>query len=156
MDPEAVSVISQAVAAGAAAGCKDTASHVVTDTYVAFRRLLTGRYQRVDVGPVEDKPDSPAKRDSLAEDLADAGAGGDAVLLEAARQLLAAINAHAADTGPVIGVDLHRLEAAAVRIRDVAAQGTGVHGDGWKVAGDVEISGVRAGGPAEPLDPSGR
>jgi hypothetical protein len=156
VDADAVTVITQALAAGAAAGFKDTAAKAVKDTYAGLRKLITERYQDVDVSAVEKRPDSEHKRASLAEDLQQAGADRDAELLEAARQVLATVNTHAADTGLAIGVDLSGLEAAAVRIRDVIAEGTGVQGRDWKVAGDVEISGVRAGSAAEPPDPPTR
>jgi hypothetical protein len=153
VDADAVTVITQAVAAGAAAGFKDTAAKAIKDTYAGLRQLITDRYQRVDVGPVEKKPDSQAKRASLAEDLTGAGAGADVELLEAARQVVAAVAEHSPETGPAIGIDLSGLEAAAVRIRDVVAQGTGVRGHGWRITGDVEISGVRAGNLTEPDPP---
>lgn len=104
MDADAVTVITQALAAGAAAGLKDTAAKAVKDAYAGLRRLITDRYQDVDVSAVEKKPDSDAKRASLAEDLQGAGADRDAELLEAARRVLATVNTHAADTGSEIGV----------------------------------------------------
>jgi len=146
-------VIVSAVAAGATAGMKDTAAGAVKDAYAGLKRLITDRYDAVDVTPVERRPESAAKRDSLAEDLQDAGAESDAELLEAARTVLAAVAEHAAGIGPALGIDLERLEAAAVRIRDVAADGTGVRGRDWNVTGDVEISGVRAGEPEAAAGP---
>jgi hypothetical protein len=156
VDPDVVTVVTQALAAGAAAGLKDTAAKVITDAYANLTKRITGRYHDVDISAVERRPDSEAKRASLAEDLADAGADEDMELLEAARQVINAVNTHAADTGAAIGVDLSGLEATAVRIRDVIAQGTGVRGRGWKVAENVEISGVRAGNLTEPPDPQTR
>jgi hypothetical protein len=157
VDPDVVTVVSQALAAGAAAGLKNTAAKAVTDAYAGLKKLITGRYQDVDVSAVEKKPDSEAKRVSLAEDLAGAGAAGDVELLEAARQVIAAVNTHAAGTGPAIGVDLERVEAAAIRIRDVTAEGTGVRARDVKVAGDIDISGIHAGKTTvEPPGPSKR
>lgn len=156
MDLISVTVVASAVASGAVAGVTDTAAQAVKDAYAGLRELITDRYRHVDVSGVENAPGSEAKRGALAEDLADAGAGEDAELLAAARLVLAAVRAHAADTGPAIGVDLQRLEAAAVRIGEVSAQGIGVRGRDWAVTGDVEISGVRAGNPTEPPDPCPR
>src|SRR6185503_8315154 len=48
----------------------------------------------MDVTAVENRPESPAKRDSLAEDLQDAGAGGDAEVVAAAQRVLAAVANH--------------------------------------------------------------
>jgi len=147
MDPVSMTVVTSALAAGAAAGLKDTVAGAVKDAYAGLKRLLSARYAHVDVSAVEKKPDSKAKRDSLAEDLLDAGAGEDVELLEAARQVLCAVRESAPETGSAVGVDLEGLDAAAVRIQDVIANGTGVRGRDWTVTGDIEISGVRAGQP---------
>jgi hypothetical protein len=150
MDP--VTVIVSAIAMGAAAGLTDTASAAVTDAYGALKGVLTGRYPRVDVAAVENKPESIPKRESLAEDLADAGAEHDAELVEAARQVITAVKAHDAALGPALGIDLERVEAAALRIRSVTSEGTGVRVRDGTFTGDIEIGDVRA-GRAESEDP---
>ncbi len=61
-------------------GVKDTAAQAVKDAYASLKKLIVGRYQR-SVAGVESKPESTAKRDSLAEDLVDSGADTDAELL---------------------------------------------------------------------------
>jgi hypothetical protein len=156
MDPDTVTVVVSALSAGAAAGLKDTATNAVKDAYAGLKRLVTDRYL-VDVSPLESKPHSEAKRASLAEDLQEAGADADVEVLEAAQRVIAVVAAHAPDTGPAIGIDLERLEAAAsVRIRDVTATGTGVRGEDWKVGGDLDISGIHAGSPDGPQGPSPR
>ena len=156
MDPDAVTVIVSALSAGAGAGLQDTATNAVKDAYAGLKRLITDRY-RVDVSPVENKPESQAKRDSVAEDLHYAGADEDVEVLEAAEQVIAAVAQHAPAVGPAIGVDLEKLRAsAAVRIRGITATGTGVRGRDWVVGGDVDISGVRAGQPGMPADPPKR
>ena len=95
--------------------------------------MITGRYPDVDVAAVENKPESTPKRESLAEDLADAGAEHDAELVEAARQVIAAVKAHNAAIAPVLGIDLERVEAAAQRVRSVTSDGTGGAGAGRHV-----------------------
>ncbi len=46
-----------------------------------------------------------------------------------------------------IGVDLKDVEAANLRLADIAALGTGVRIEKGKVSGDIDIKGVRAGVP---------
>ncbi|MGW0250173.1 hypothetical protein ACWDYH_26470 [Nocardia goodfellowii] len=142
---EPVTVIVAAIAAGAGAGVTQTVSQAVTDAYTALKNLLTGRYRDVDVAPLERKPDSAAKRESLAEDLSAAGADQDRQLLAAARAVITAVREHAPGTGPAIGVDLQRVEAAALRIGSVESSGTGVRAVDAKFHGDIEIQRVRAG-----------
>jgi hypothetical protein len=64
VDVDAVTAIVSAVSAGAGAGLKDTAAKAVTDAYGALKRLIIDQY-RPDVGPLEQKPDSRSKRESL-------------------------------------------------------------------------------------------
>jgi hypothetical protein len=142
VDP--VTIIVSAIALGAAAGFKDSAAQAVKDAYAGLKRLITDRYRGVDVTPVESKPDSEPKRGSLAEDLDAAGAGRDEDLLEAARQVIAEVKAHEADVGPALGIDLERVEAASLQVRNVDAEGTGVRVRDGKFSGDMIIDGVRA------------
>lgn len=146
-------VVATAIAVGAAAGLTDTAKQAISDAYNGLKRLITGKYRDVDLGPVEKKPDSTAKRDSLAEDLEEAGAGQDHELLAAAQTLIAAVRAHANDAAAAIGVDLERVEAAALRIGSVESAGTGVRVKDGKFHGDIDIDQVRA-GPRGPNNPS--
>jgi hypothetical protein len=147
---EAVSIIVSAIAGGALAGLKPTAEAAVKDGYAGLKALLRRKYGAVDVTPIEAKPESQAKRDSVAEDLKDAGAERDTELLEAARALLELIQSRAPETGPAIGVDLEKVTAAALRIRDVESEGIGVRAHDVQVSGDIDISGVRAGRLSNP------
>src|SRR3954454_5880725 len=104
MDP--VTLIVSALAAGAAAGLKDTSKAVVKDAYGALKAVLSRRYQHVDVEMLERKPGSDIKRASVAEDLNDAGAGEDRELIELARKLVAVVRENAAEAGAAVGVDL--------------------------------------------------
>jgi hypothetical protein len=152
MDP--VSMIVAALAAGAAAGLKDTAADAVRDAYASVKRLIQSRYRDVELEPLEAKPESEAKRASLAEDLEDAGAGSDRDLLELVRELVAAIERDDPAAAAAVGVDLEQVKAASLRVRGVVAEGTGVRVRWSEFAGDVDISDVRAGrGGGGPINP---
>ncbi|MDQ3606970.1 MAG: hypothetical protein M3418_12400, partial [Gemmatimonadota bacterium] len=83
MDP--ISIIVAALAAGAAAGLKSNAEKVVADAYEGIKALIKRRYSRVDLTPIETKPESEKKRESVAEDLEEAGAAEDLELLDQAK-----------------------------------------------------------------------
>lgn len=153
MDADPLMTIATALAIGAAAGMKDTAGTAVKDAYAGLKRLITERYHDVDVTSVEQKPDSRAERELVAAGLAGATAGEDVELLVAAQHVIDTVYAHSPDIGPALGVDLERIRAESMRIRDVAAEGTGIRGRDWEVSGDVTISGVRSGNPAAPPGP---
>jgi hypothetical protein len=144
VDP--VSVIVSAVALGAVAGLRDSASTAVKDAYAALKRLISDRYRDVDVMPVERRPESLAKRQSLEEDLVASGVDADAEVLQAARGLIEQVKRHEASAAAVVGIDLERVEAAALRIGGVTSTGTGVRVREGRFAGDIDISDVRAGG----------
>jgi hypothetical protein len=152
MDP--VTVVVAAIAGGAATGLNQTVAQAVRDAYAALKGLIARKYGDVDVSAVEKKPDSAPKRDSLAEDLAEAGAGDDMELVGAARALIEAVRAHAADAGAVIGVDLQQVEAEALRIGRVWASGTGVRVRDARFHGDIDINEVVAVDKGPP-NPSG-
>jgi hypothetical protein len=80
-----------------------------------LKRLLTSRYQEVDLSPVEKRPESEAKRTPLAEDLASSHAEEDDDLLRAARAVIAEVRAHQPEVGAVVGVDLEQLDVGALR-----------------------------------------
>jgi hypothetical protein len=143
MDP--VTLIVSALALGASAGLQSTVATAIGDAYSALRRILRKRYRDVDLTPVERRPESAAKRDSLAEDLDVAGAGADAELLAAARHLIEQVSSHAPDAAVAVGVDLERVHAAALRIAAVESAGTGVRVRDSDFTGDVDIRDVRAG-----------
>ena len=115
------------------------------------------------VSPVERKPDSPEKQGSLREDLTDLDGTPDAVddeLLDAARQLIAAVKARDAAAGAAIGIDLDEFEAASLRVSSVTSEGTAVRGRNWKIAGDAMFENIRAGrsaaaGPPAPTEGGG-
>jgi len=144
MDPTLIAIAS-AIATGAAASLKDTASAAVKDAYAAIKELIKNKYKSVDVTPVEKKPDSIAKRESLQEDLSDAGAVGDAELRELAQVLTEALKQHAPEVGPAVGVDLEDVEAEFLRVSSVDAEGTGVKVRKGKFSGGIDIGSVRAG-----------
>jgi hypothetical protein len=151
MDP--VTLIVAALAAGAAAGLKDTAASAIKDAYGALKGLLSHRYGKVNVDDLERKPESAAKRASLAEDLADAGAGDDEALLELARQLVAAVRENEPQAGPAVGIDLADVEAEFIRVSKIRSTGTGFRAERMTLRGGLEIGDVDAGGRTGSEDP---
>ncbi|MBF6215064.1 hypothetical protein IU487_29100 [Nocardia puris] len=142
MDPVTAVVVS-AIAAGAVAGVGDTATQVVKDTYAGLKRLLSRKYADVDVSAVEKKPDSQSKKDSLAEDLDDAGAAGDPELGLAAAAVLQAVRDHAPQA--VVGLNIDNLIAEALKVTDIESAGDGVIVRNSTITGTAEFTRIRAG-----------
>ena len=146
-----ISAIVTALALGAAAAAKDIASHAVKDAYTGMKALITRRYPKVSVEQLEQVPESKNRRGVVEEDLQAANAAGDTELATVARKLIDLVQQHAPAAAAAIGVDLKDVEAASLRLADVAAAGTGVKVEHGKFTGDIDIHGVRAGvPPSEP------
>jgi len=101
---EAVELVVSALAAGAVAGVKDTASAAVKDAYASVqngvRRLLSRSGADEDVSVLEAYAATPDEhRDDLVAALTAAGAGDDAELVAAAQALLAAVDPPGAEAG---------------------------------------------------------
>ena len=140
-----------AVALGGSAGLTDAAAQAVKDAYAGLKALLARR--RVDVSGVQRKPDSAAKQDSLREDLADLDGTPQQVdeeLLDAAREVIAAVKDHQPAAGAAIGIDIEELHAASLQVSRITSAGTGFHARKVNVSGDVVFEDIHAGAPAAP------
>ena len=140
MDP-----ITAALAAGAAAGLANVAAAAVQDAYGRLKAALSARFPQlgVHIQALEERPDSPTKQSSLAEELIDAGAVHDAELLQLAQALLTAIQHEAPEVAVRAGVDLEKVRAGgSMVIEDARGGDVGVRGRDWKVMGDIKISGA--------------
>jgi hypothetical protein len=142
---EPVSVIVNALAAGAKAALPGAAKQVVADSYEALKALLKRRFSSVDVTPVERDPESQNKRGSAAKDLQAVGADKDRDVLDAAIQLLELIAKHAPHAGRAVGVDLAKVRALRIELSDIAVAGPGATGVRLRevdAVGDIRISSV--------------
>jgi len=144
MEPISAIALSLALGAGAVAG-KEVVSALVKDAYAGLKGLIANRYPNVSIEQLEQAPDSKARRAVVEEDLSAFGAGQDGELAAAARQLIDLVERHAPAAATAVGVDLKDVEAANLRLADIAASGTGVKLEKGKFCGDIDIRGVRAG-----------
>ena len=143
MDP--LTMIVSTLAAGALAGLKPTAEQVVKDAYASVKSLIQRKYSKVDLTQLERKPESETKRESVREDLIDAGAEGDAELLARIKVLLDTLEKHAPNAGAAIGVNLKDVKAGAFNLVEVNSEGTGVNIEKGEFGGDINIGKVTAG-----------
>ena len=151
MDP--ISIIVSALASGAAAGLKPTAEKIIKDAYAGLKGMIERKYTNVDLSPVENKPESESKRESVAEDLADGGAAGDQELLDLAKVLIDAVAKHDKPTAAAVGVDLEEVKAAYLNIKKVTTTGAGVKVKKGEFEGGIDIGEVKAGKLEDPSNP---
>lgn len=143
MDP--VTAMVTALALGASAALKETATSAVKDAYAGLKRLVIERYARSSVEALEEKPESKARREAVREDLEAKGAAADAEVVASMKELLRALTRHDPEAGSVIGVDVRDVEAESLRIEAVRSAGDGVRVEGARVARAIHIGGVEAG-----------
>jgi len=143
------------VALGAAAGLKPKAEEAVKDAYDGIKTLILRKYGDVGLDAVERKPASKSKKDSLAEDLADAGAADDEELLRQAKALTQLVEEYAPKTAGAIGIKLADIRAiGSVKVEDLIASGAAarveVDARNVEAGGDVVIKGLQAKGGEQP------
>jgi hypothetical protein len=130
--PEPISAtIAAALATGAAAALKETASAVVKDGYNAVKAYISSKFHRVNAEEIERNPASTARQAVLSEELESAGADKDQRLRELVAELIRRVEEHAPDAAPV-GVNLGTLKAKLLEIGEVS-EGTGVRANAAEV-----------------------
>jgi hypothetical protein len=143
MDPVTLIVSSLAAACGPA--LRDTAQAAVRDAYQAVKTLIARKYASVSLDPLERRPESEAKRTSLAEDLEGAGAAADEELLALASRLASVVAEHAAAEALAAGIDIHHVKAEYLRVGHVTSEGTGVSLHDAEFKGGIDVGNVTAG-----------
>jgi len=144
---EPITLIITALVLGIATGLKPTAEQAVKDAYDGLKKLIQDKYNaKASLAALENKPDSEVKKESLKEDLTDAGADQDPEVLEKAETVLQAVQEHAPQAAAAIGVNLKDIEAAFLEIGRVRSTGTGVNVEKGKFTGGIKIDDVDAGG----------
>jgi hypothetical protein len=145
---EPVAAVVMALALGAQAALKDVASQALKDAYTGLKASVRNRFGgKVDVEQLERAPSSKGSQNAAREELRAAGAECDPELAAKVQELLELIRREAPAAADAIGVDLREVKAANLRLKDIAALGTGVKLERGKFTGDINITGVRAGLP---------
>ena len=142
---EPATIIVTALALGAATGMKSVAEQAVKDGYQGLKNLIKTKYPDVGVERLEKKPDSKNQQNAVEEEITDLGADKDTEILQKAEVLLEAAQNLPTENLPAIGVDLEEIEAAALKIKDIIATGTGVKVRKGKFQNEINIEQVRAG-----------
>jgi hypothetical protein len=133
MEPFIVS-LGGALAAGAVAAAKDTATQTIKDAYDGVRQYIKDRYAKIRLDDLEEEPQSKGQQLVIQEKLEKAGAENDSTLPTLVADLVEALKSQAPDAAKTVGVDLEGIRAAIdVQIRRV--------GDG----ASVKIKNIEAG-----------
>ncbi len=142
MEPFTASLVG-ALAAGAVAAAKDTATQAIKDAYAGIRRYIKDRYAAVQLEPFEKEPDSKGQQLVVQEKLEKAGADQDPELPKLLKEFVEALKAQAPDAGKTVGVDLENIRAAIdVQIRRVGGEGPVKIKDVGAGSGSVTIEDV--------------
>jgi hypothetical protein len=142
---EPVSVIVQALVAGAATGLQPTVSKVITDAYGALKSLVSEKFD-VSVSSLERKPTDKARQDIVKEDITASDAAEDVEVLELSQRLLQALHTHHPEVEGIVGVNLKDLVTqASVAIRRVTSSGGGVSLSHAQIGGELVIEDINSG-----------
>jgi hypothetical protein len=147
MDP--FSIIAGAVAAGAAAGLKETASKAVKDAYgflsAALKKIYHEHASVADAAEhLAKKPTDLHRRQGLENELKEAGLDVNPQLVEAAGQVLKTVEAEEPEAAKTVGVDIGLLRAEAMEFLNVNApeHGTGVRIGAADVKGTARFENI--------------
>lgn len=152
MDP--LSMLVSALAAGASAALKDTASAAVKDAYAAVKSLIVGKFgAKPSLDSLEQKPASAAKQAAAAEDLGEAGAARDADVMRGARTLVEAIERDDPASAKAIGLDLSGIKAEFLKVGDIHSEGTAARLRDSAFSGGITLGNLSAGSGKAPSDP---
>jgi hypothetical protein len=123
MEPFTASLVG-ALAAGAIAAAKDTATQAIKDAYAGIRKYIKDRYATVPLDGLDREPKSKGQQLVVQEKLDEAGAANDPDLPKLLRQFVEALKSDAPDAGKAVGVNLENIQAAIdVQIRRVGGEG---------------------------------
>jgi hypothetical protein len=142
---EPVTIIVTALSLGAATGIKTLAEQTVKDSYQGLKNLIKTKYPDIGIERLEKKPESKTQQAAVEEEMTDLGADKDTEILQKAEVLLDTVKKMPPENVPAIGVDLEKIEAASLKLKDIIATGTGVKVREGKFSGDIIIEQVRAG-----------
>jgi hypothetical protein len=152
---EVINSIALAVAAGAAAGLKDTVTKGIKDAYGALLTLIKARYKAhkdvIDsVDHLAKKPQDQGRKVGLEEELKKAGGEVDDQLLAAAKTVIEEVKNHSPETAQAIGMDIGEFKAAALHIKNLqpARHGTAFRSKKVDIAGPAIFDTI--GGDTDP------
>src|ERR1700733_12413056 len=101
MEPFTASLVG-ALAAGAIAAAKDTATQVIKDTYAGIRKYIKDRYAAVPLDGLDSEPKSRGQQLVVQEKLEEAGADKDPELPKLLKQFVEALKSDAPDAGKTV------------------------------------------------------
>jgi hypothetical protein len=152
MDP--VSLLIGALAAGAQAALKDTATAAIKDAYAGLKTLIVSRFgKKSSLESLEERPGSAAKQAAAAEDLSDAGAAADAEVMARARAVVEAVERDDPATARALGLDLARIKAEFLKVGDITSEGTAARIRDSSFTGGITLGNLTAGSPKPPANP---
>jgi hypothetical protein len=142
MEPFTASLVG-ALAAGAIAAAKDTATQAIKDTYAGIRKYIKDRYATVPLDGLDREPKSRGQQLVVQEKLDEAGAANDPDLPRLLKRFVEALKSGAPDAGKTVGVDLENIRAAIdVQIRRVGGEGPVTIKDVGASSGSVIVEDV--------------
>ncbi|MFN8443773.1 MAG: hypothetical protein U0175_23545 [Caldilineaceae bacterium] len=138
-----IELIVHSLAAGIAAQ-KQLAHPDIVEANQHLQNYIETTYETIDLGQLRKRPESLAKRQSLAEDFEGTGADNDSSLLRLATNLTLAVLQHAAQSAEIIAVDLNDVQAELIKLSKIKSSQKAVRGRNLK-AKTVEVDEVEVG-----------
>lgn len=145
MEPVSTMVTVLAIAAGAM--LETVVSEPTKDAYAALKRYIATKYKGPAIKSLEEHPSSTARQLVVQEVLEETGLVEDPQAAELAAAVLKSALERDQKALAAIGVDIAKVKAVNITLRDIASSGSGVRVHDVEATGNLDISGVRAGVP---------
>jgi hypothetical protein len=154
LNMEPVTLLLTALAMGAKAALKDTASLAVKDAYDGLKALIVRKFgNKASLESLAQRPESKAKQAAAEEDLVDAGAAADAEVMAKAREVVSAVERDDPATGAAMGIDFKGITAEFLKVGNIRSEGTGARLRDSQFIGGITLGDVTAGKPEPSKDP---
>jgi hypothetical protein len=152
MDP--LSLLIGALATGAQAALKDTASNAIKDAYSGLKTLIVRKFgKKPSIDSLEEKPSSTAKRAAVAEDLGEVKAAADSEVMALAKAVVKAVERDDPGAGNDIGLDLSGISAEFLKVGDITSSGTAARLRDSEFTGGITLGNLKAGDVKSTSDP---
>ena len=144
MDP--LSLLVGALAAGAEAALKDTASTAIKDAYAHLKTLISSKFgKKPSLDSLEEKPASHAKRAAASEDLGEVGADRDTEVMILAKAVIESVERDDPSVAKAIGLDLAGIKAEFLKVGNIKSEGTAAKLRDSTFTGGITLGNLTAG-----------
>ena len=129
---------------------KTVVSETTKEAYARLKRYIAEKYNGPAIESLEEDPSSQARQLVVQKVFEETGLSHDPTAAQMAAAVLDSAIERDRQALEVVGVDIAKVKAVNIRLKNIASIGSGVRIVDAEASGDIEASGVKAGIGREP------